>query len=166
MYLTATDLQITWIKQNLDNIPSKFILSWLEISVTGTLSIIRQLKSKFELAIILISDFFTQWQVTLRNKQKNSSNQNIVKIYYVTNKKNTTYNLQKSTREAINDIRNDVAIYTSTFSTPDLAIKAISDYADKKHTTTWPKALSTVTNAYSFVIRYFNNTLANNTNLS
>ena len=55
----------------------------------------------------------------------------------------------------------------STFTTQGLVIKVISDYADKKHTTTWHKALSTLpTNIYSFVICYLNNTLANNTNLS
>ena len=65
------------------------------------------------------------------------------------------------------DIRNDVAIDTSTFTTQGLVIKAISGYADKKNTTTWHKALSTLpTSIYSFVIRYLNNTLANNTNLS
>ena len=46
-------------------------------------------------------------------------------------------------------------------------IKAISDYADKKHITTWHKTLSTLpTNIYSFVISYLNNTLPNNTNLN
>ena len=55
----------------------------------------------------------------------------------------------------------------STFTTQGLVIKVISDYADKKHTTTWHKALSTLpTNIYSFVICYLNNTLGNNTNLS
>ena len=65
------------------------------------------------------------------------------------------------------NIRNDVAIDTSTFTVQGLVIEAISDYADKKHTTAWHKALSSLpTNIYSFVIRYLNNTLANNTNLS
>ena len=48
-----------------------------------------------------------------------------------------------------------------------LVITSIADYADKKFVTTWHKALSTLPkNIYSFVIRYLNNTLANNTNLS
>ena len=34
----------------------------------------------------------------------------------------------------MNDIRNDVEIDTSTFPTQGSVIKAISDYADKKHT--------------------------------
>ena len=100
----------------------------------------------------------------MRNKLKNSRNQGIVEIYNATKGKNITYDQYKYTREAINDIRNGVAIDTSTFATQALVIKAISGYADEKHTTTWHKALSTLpTNIYSFVIRYLNNTLANNT---
>ena len=98
----------------------------------------------------------------MRNKLKNSRNQGIVEIYNATKGKNT-YDQYKYTREEINDIRNGVAIDTSTFTTQALVIKAISGYADKKRTTAWHKALSTLpTNIYSFVIRYLNNTLANN----
>ena len=52
-------------------------------------------------------------------------------------------------------------------TTQGLVITSIADYADKKFVTTWHKALSTLPKKiYSFVICYFNNTLANNTNLS
>ena len=112
-----TDLLITWVKQYLDNIASKFISSCLEIPIAGTLNIIRQSKNKFGLGIILISDRFIQCQVTLGNKLKNSSNQDIVEIHDVTKGKNITYHRYKSTQEAINDIRNDVAIDKSTFTT-------------------------------------------------
>ena len=166
-HLTVADLPITWVKQNLDNIASRFIRSWLEIPIAVTLNIIRQSKNKFGPGIILISDRFTQCQVTLGNKLKNSSNQDIVEISDVTKGENITYDQYKPSREAINDISNVVAIDTSTFTTQGLVIKAISKYADKKHTTTWDKALSTLpTNIYLFVIRYLNNTLAKNTNLS
>ena len=48
-----------------------------------------------------------------------------------------------------------------------LVTKAIFEYTDKKHTTTWHRAFSTLpTNIYSFAICYLNNTLANNMNLS
>ena len=162
-HLTVADHPITWVKQNLDNIASKFICSWLELPIACTLNIIRQSKNNIGPGIILISDR----QVTLRNTLKNSSNQGIVEIYDATKGKNITYDQYKSNQEAINDIRNDVAIDTSTFTTQGLVIKAISNYADKKHTTTWHKALSVLsTNIYSFGIRYLNNTLANNTNLS
>ena len=74
---------------------------------------------------------------------------------------NITYDQCKSTQEAINDIRNDVAIGTWSFTTQGLVIKAISDYADKKKITRWHKALSTLpTNIYSFVIRYWKNTFS------
>ena len=82
-YLTVADLPITWVKQNLDNIASKFIRSWLEIPTAGTFNIIQQSKNKSGLGIILISDRLTQCQVTLRNKLKNSGNQDIAEIYNV-----------------------------------------------------------------------------------
>ena len=69
----------------------------------------------------------------LRNKLKDSSNQDTTDIYDVTKGNNITYDQYKSTLEAINDIRNDVAIDTSTFTTQDLLIKAISDYAHKNY---------------------------------
>ena len=131
------------------------------------MNIIQLSKNKYGLGIILISDRFTQCQVTLRNKLKNSSNQNIVEIYDITKGKNIIYDQFKSTQEVINDIRNDDAIDTSTFTKQALVIKVIFDNTDKKHTNTWHKALSTLpTNIYSFSFRYFNNTLANHTNLS
>ena len=70
-HLAVADLPVTWVKETLDNIGSKLILSWLEIPTTGTLNIIRQSKNKLGLSVILISDRFTQCQVTLRNKLKN-----------------------------------------------------------------------------------------------
>ena len=69
----------------------------------------------------------------MRNKLKNSRNQGIVEIYNATKGKNITYDQYKYTREAINDIRNGVAIDTSTLTTQALVIKAISGYADKTH---------------------------------
>ena len=55
-HLTVPDPPITWVKQNLGNIASIFIRSWLEIPTAGTLNIIWQWKNKFG----LISDCFTQ----------------------------------------------------------------------------------------------------------
>ena len=90
-HLTIADLPITWVKQNLDNIASKFICTWLEIPVAGNLNITQQSKNKFGLGIILISDRFTQSQVTLRNKLKNAKNRDICEIYDITKGKNITY---------------------------------------------------------------------------
>ena len=162
-HLTIADLPITWVKQNLDNIASKFISTSLEILVAGTLNIIRQSKNEFGLGIILISDRFTQCQVTLRNKLKNCKNRDICKIYDITKGKNITYDQYKTTREAVADIRRGIVSDTTKLTTQGLVIKSIAAYADKKFVTTWHQALSTLPKKiYSFVIRYLNNTLANN----
>ena len=39
-HLTVAGLNITWVKQNLDNVVNSYIRSWLEIQVSGTLNIV------------------------------------------------------------------------------------------------------------------------------
>ena len=53
-HLTVADLSITWVKNNVDNIISSQIRSWLEIPISGTLDIIQLTKSKFGLGIVEI----------------------------------------------------------------------------------------------------------------
>ena len=48
-HLSVADLPITWVKNNIDNIASKLIRSWLEIPISGTLDIVLLNKSKFGL---------------------------------------------------------------------------------------------------------------------
>ena len=131
-HLTIADLPITWVKQNLDNIASKFICTWLEIPVAGTLNIIRQSKNKFDLGIILIPDRFIQCEVTMKNKLKNSKNRDICEIYDITKRKNITHNQYKTTREAVDDIRKGIASDTTKLTDQGLVIASIADYVDKK----------------------------------
>ena len=58
-HLTVADLPIIWVKQNLDNIASKFIRSWLEIPAVGTLNIIRfNEKLYMNISLVLVSSWF------------------------------------------------------------------------------------------------------------
>ena len=38
-HMTVTNISNTWVKQNIDNIVSKYTLLWLEIPISGTLNI-------------------------------------------------------------------------------------------------------------------------------
>ena len=38
--LNIADIDITWVKQSLDNIVNQYVRSWLEIPISGTLGII------------------------------------------------------------------------------------------------------------------------------
>ena len=38
--LSIADIDITWVKQSLDNIVNQYVRSWLEIPISGTLDVI------------------------------------------------------------------------------------------------------------------------------
>lgn len=79
--LTVSDITITWVKQNLDNIVSSFLRVTLEFPISGSLSITTLTKSRYGLNIIIPSSRFTQCQVTYRNAQKKSVNQDVRHIH-------------------------------------------------------------------------------------
>ena len=71
-HLTVTKISNTWMKNNIDNIVSRYTRLWLEIPVNGTLNIATQSKCKFGLGVILPSTRHTQYQVTFRKSRKSS----------------------------------------------------------------------------------------------
>ena len=166
-HLTVADLSITWVKNNVDNIATKFIRSWLEIPISGTLDITMLTKKKFGLGLILPSHRFTQCRVTFRNKLKHSTNSNIQKIHSVTsNEKNVQYDQYLSTKEALKKIRcmKEERI-KGELKTQSLVIKSIWNYALCSFTNTWSNVLNKLPrNIYSFANRYLSNTLANGSN--
>ena len=50
----STNISITWIKNNLDNMVSNYVRSWLEIPVSGTLKIATLSKCKYGLNFITV----------------------------------------------------------------------------------------------------------------
>ena len=72
-HLTVAELNITWVKQNLDNVVNSYIRSWLEIPVSGTLDIVTLSYNKYGLNIHKLSTKFTQCQVTFRLCLRNST---------------------------------------------------------------------------------------------
>ena len=85
--LTVTNISITRIKNNLDNMVSYYVRSWLEIPVSGTLKIATLSKCKYGVNFITISTRFAQCQFTFRKTLKNSNNENIKKRYTKSPKK-------------------------------------------------------------------------------
>ena len=166
-HLTVADLSVTWVKNNVNSIASKFIRSWLEIPISGTLDILQLTKSKFGLGLVLPSDRFTQCQVTFRNSLKNSTNSNIRKIHSDTSKdRNIQYDQYLTTKDALKKIRNmKEERVREELQTQSLVIKSIWDYALSSFTNTWSNVLNKMPrNIYSFINRYLSNTLANGSN--
>ena len=154
------------MKNNIDNIISRYIRLWLEIPVNGTLNIVTQSKRKFGLGLILPSTKHTQCQVSFRNKLLNSNNENIREIHNSSSKVNLQYDQFNSTRQALKQIRlSDKRYLINNLSTQSLIISSIWKYADSKFINTWSNVISHLPrNIYNFTIRYLNNTLANGTN--
>ena len=166
-HLTVTRISTTWIKENLDNMVSNYIRSWLELPVNGTLKIATLSKSKYGLNFIPISTRFTQCQLTFRKALKNSSNKNINELHQVTKKGN---NIQVesylSTRDAIKKIRLSAETQIKEeLTTQSLVIKSIWEQGCTKYNNPWCKVLDALPrNLYSFATRYLSNTLANGSN--
>ena len=165
-HLTVSKISNTWVKNNLDNLVSRYIRLWLEIPINGTLCVITQSKRKFGLGLILPSTRHTQCQVTFRNKIGNSSNDNIREIHKSTAAVNVQYDQFNNTREALKEIRLiDERHLLNNLTTQSLVIKSIWNYADSNFICKWSNVVNHLPkNIYSFVVRYLNNTLANATN--
>ena len=155
------------MKNNVDNLVSRYIRSWLEIPISGTLNVITLSKRKFGLGVILPSTRLHQCQVTFRKSLSKSQNKNIRKLYNTTSKEtNVQYDQYLSTKDVLVKIRRmSENRLKDELTTQSLVIKSIWNNADSKYTNSWSSVLEQLPqNLYSFVIRYLNNTLANGTN--
>ena len=165
--MTVTNITSTWMKNNVDNLVSRYIKSWLEIPISGTLNVITLSKRKFGLGVILPSTRLHQCQVTFRKSLSKSQNKNIRKLYNTTSKEtNVQYDQYLSTKDVLVKIRRmSENRLKDELTTQSLVIKSIWNNADSKYTNSWSSVLEQLPqNLYSFVIRYLNNTLANGTN--
>ena len=166
-HLTVTNISITWIKENLDNMVSNYVRSWLEQPVSGTLKIATLTRGKYGINFINVSTRFSQCQCTFRKALENSTNINIRKLHAETQKgKNIQTDSYLSTKDAIKKIRAKTeSTIKEELSTQSLVVKSIWDFGCGKHSADWGKVLDSLPrNLYSFGTRYLSNSLANGTN--
>ena len=77
------DLDISWVKQNLDTLCHNYFRRRLNIPAGGTVQILQPSKSKFGMEILDISTKFTRCQIAIRqclNKSPNLDIRNLFKI--------------------------------------------------------------------------------------
>ncbi|CAB3997967.1 Hypothetical predicted protein [Paramuricea clavata] len=135
---------------------------WLEIPPCGTLDILLLAKSKFGLNIIDISAKFTQCQVILRSKLKNSSSPDIRQVYQASSTNtNVQYDRYLKPKEVIQEIRAEkVANITYNLTSQSLIIKSLWNEAFPEIVKDWHATIDKLPkNIYNFVTRYLNNTL-------
>ena len=164
--LTVSDITITWVKQNLDNIVSSFLRTTLEFPISGSLSITTLAKSRYGLNIILPSSRFAQCQVTYRNAQKKSVNQDVRDIHKATSTgKNITTDAYVSTKAAMKAIREETVTSINQLSTQSLIIKSIWEFCHPAMNTHWFHALESLPKSiFNFTQRYLGNCLPNKSN--
>ena len=155
------------MKNNLDNVVNRYIWSWLEISVSGTLNIVTLSYNNYGLSIQKLSTKFTQCQVTFWFSLRNSTNADIHRLYNETSKDiKIQYDTYKNTHEVIKNTRLETKDHIEIeLTTQKLLIKSTWNHADNHFNIYWRKVINRLPkNIYNFVIRYLNNTLANATN--
>ena len=164
--LTVSDLPVTWVKQNLDNVVSSFLRTVLEFPISGTLNITTLTKSKYGLSVTLPSARFLQCQVTYRNIQKNSINVDVQQIHRVTSHgKHVKADSFPNTKAAMKAIRDDTVTSIEQLSTQSLVIRCIWDFALPATNGHWFHALDSLPRSiFNFAQRYLANCLPNKSN--
>ena len=168
-HFTVADLSKTWISENLDNIVAKYVRTWLEIPISGTLSNIILAQNRFGLNILPPTVKFSQCQTVLRNTLKSSPNEEIRNLWKSTScHTNLQYDTYKNTKDVLKVFRseqedrlqNQLTIQGSFFSN-------VISYSLPKLNSIWSSTQSKLPkNIYNFTIRYINNTLPTRKNLS
>ena len=125
--LTIADLSSTWVKQSLDPIVNRFVRTWLEIPISGTLDIISLSKEKYGIAFNNVSTRYLQCQSTIRNCLKNSKHEDIRLIHETTSTgSNMSIDNYNSTSEVLKTVRSGKESRIKTnLTTQSLVVKAI-----------------------------------------
>ena len=164
--LTVSDISITWVKQNLDNIVSSFIRNTLEFPISGTLHITTLAKNHYRLNIVLPSSRFAQCQVTYCSAQKKLVNNDVREIHQATSTgKNINTDSFSTTKAALQAIRGDTVTSIEQLSTQSLVIKSIWELSNTTTRAHWFHALSSLPRSiFNFTQRYLANCLPNRSN--
>ena len=105
-HFTIADLAKTWIAENMDSLVSKYILQWLELSISATLSTLVISKSKYGISLILPSTKFAHCQVVIRNALKSSPNNDINTLWSRTSSGcNIQYDQNRRTKQNLTAIQ-------------------------------------------------------------
>ena len=100
--LTIADLDVTWVKNTLDNLCHNHIRRWLEILPCGIIDILLLSTTQHGINLPDISTKFEQCEVTIRKNLKESPNEGIRELFQITSVgSNIKYDSFQSTREVL-----------------------------------------------------------------
>ena len=99
-HFTIAYLGKTWVTKNIDNLVSKYILQWLELLISATLSTFVLSKSEYDFSLIIPSTKFAQCQVVFGNALKSSHNNYINAFWSRTSSgSNIQYDQYRNTKQ-------------------------------------------------------------------
>ena len=165
--LTISDITTTWVQQNLNGIVAKYIRTWLEFPISGTLRIVTLSKKRHGLNVVMPSARHLQCQVTYRNIQRASPNADVREIHSITSSKGTNMHADqfRNTKAALQAIRENTVKDINKLSTQSLIIKSIWEHALQSMHRDWFRAIDSLPRSiYNFTQRYLSNCLPNRSN--
>ena len=105
-HFTVADIPRIWITENLDNLVSRYIRSWLDLPVSATLTSLALTQKQFGLNIQMPSVKFTQCQTVSRNILRSSPNANVQALWKNTSTgPNLQYDIYRNTREVLKAVK-------------------------------------------------------------
>ena len=165
--LTIADLDVTWVKNTLDNLCHNHIRRWLEIPTCGTIEILPLSTKPYGINLLDISTKFNQCRVTIRKILKESPNEDIRELFQITSVgSNIKYDSFQSTREVLTQTRQSKTEKITGQKSQSEIVTSVWQEAVVSTRNKWFSVQKVLPkNIFNFIVRYFNNTLATKSNM-
>ena len=167
-HFTVADIPRTWVTENLDNLVSRYIRSWLDLPVSATLTSLALTQKQFGLNLQMPSVKFTQCQTVSRNILRSSPNANVQALWKNTSTgPNLQYDIYRNTREVLKAVKlGNRERLTHNLPSQGALLSFLLDHSLKKLNGMWSGVQSNLpVNIYNFTIKYLSNTLPTRKNL-
>ena len=166
-HFTVADIPRTWVTENLDNLVSRYIRSWLDLPVSATLKSLALTQKQFGLNLQMPSVKSTQCQTASRNILRSSPN--VQALWKNTSSgPNLQYDIYRNTKEVLKAVKlGNKERLTHNLPSQGALLSFLLDHSLKKLNGIWSGVQSNLpVNIYNFTIKYVSNTLPTRKNLS
>jgi len=150
-YLTIANLGKTWVVEDIDNLVTSYILQWLELPITATLSTPILPKSKYGINYILPSTKFLPCQIVIWNILKSSPNWKINLLWVkISIGCNIQYDKYKNTKHILTVIhKDDASSKTHELKLQRFVIPCVLTHANSKPRSLWSTVQQSIAKIFS-----------------